>query len=560
MNFKSIYMGLSISLLSLFSIAQQKNFIKFHNADFSVDRQQAVPAAEQQSTWKGSGWKGEKINTQLLFRTAQDFAQVTVSASDLKGANKGVIPASAIQIAPLATVITDLPGDLKSGCGIPTGLDTAIVFDRILASNTFSYSKHTNQPIWLQIAIPADATPGRYKGTITVNSGDLKELLSYEVEVIDQVLPPAKDWAFHLDLWQNPFSIARYNQVKPWSQEHFDLLKPHIKQLADAGQKNITASIIYDPWNSQTYDIYESMIVWTKKKDGSWHFDYTNFDKWVEFMHAQGIDEFINCYSMIPWNLKFYYYDESTEKQEVMIAKPEDAAYVNHWKPFLKDFAQHLKQKGWFEKTTIAMDERPMKHMLAAIEIIKSVDENYQISLAGSYHKELAPLLSDYSITLAEDMPADVLAMRKAKGYKTTFYTCCTEIFPNTFTNSGYQEAVWYGWHAHQRGFDGYLRWAVDSWNKNPNVDARHGTWLAGDAYMLYPDLNSSIRFERLVEGVQDAEKIRIVRQQLQQQGRQAELAKLDATIAGFSNKGIVQRAIPKQLRDAKLVLNSFKK
>ena len=39
-----------------------------------------------------------------------------------------------------------------------------------------------------------------------------------------------------------------------------------------------------------------------KKLDGTWVYDYTVFDKWVEFMMNEvGIKDLISCYTMIPW-------------------------------------------------------------------------------------------------------------------------------------------------------------------------------------------------------------------------------------------------------------------
>ena len=42
--------------------------------------------------------------------------------------------------------------------------------------------------------------------------------------------------------------------------------------------------------------------------------------------------------------------------------------------------------------------------------------------------------------------------------------------------------------------------------------DARHTLWPAGDCFLVYPGGNSSIRFEKLREGIVDFEKIRILR------------------------------------------------
>lgn len=64
---------------------------------------------------------------------------------------------------------------------------------------------------------------------------------------------------FHLDLWQNPYAVARYYNVPLWSRQHFDIMKPLMQQLANAGQKVITASVMHHPWAGQTED---PLTVW----------------------------------------------------------------------------------------------------------------------------------------------------------------------------------------------------------------------------------------------------------------------------------------------------------
>ena len=60
--------------------------------------------------------------------------------------------------------------------------------------------------------------------------------------------------------------------------------------------------------------------------------------------------------------------------------------------------------------------------------------------------------------------------------------------------------------------YDGMLRWAYDAWPADPVRDARHLLWPAGDSYMIYPGGESSIRFEKMREGIVDFEKLRILK------------------------------------------------
>ncbi len=552
--------------VSVTNINTKKSFraLSFIDTEFSLSKYVPPTSAQVQGTWTTKGWKNETIHTQLAFvpnLNTNAGVSVQLKVSSLKS-GKHEISTEHIKFSPITFVMTDHPGDLKKGCGIKHVLDSFLVADRIDNTTSFYHTAGETRPLWLSVHIPSQAAAGKYQGEVIAeySIGTARHVyrLPYTVTVSEHTLPDPKDWHFHLDLWQNPYASARYFNMTPLSDEHLATIKPHYQILANTGQKSITATLIYDPWNSQTHDVYDSMVKWVRTKDGSWKFDYTNFDKWVRYMHELGIQKFINCYSMIPWNLSFYYYDEASAKTEVLKAKPGTTEYEQHWLPFLKDFAQHLKKNGWFGKTTIAMDERPMKDMLAAIQVIKKADKDFNISLAGTYHDELAMELIDYCITLNEDMPENILAQRKAKGFTTTMYTCCTEIFPNTFTNSGYSEAVWLGWNTVERGFDGYLRWAYDCWNANPNQDTRFGSWLGGDTYLVYPNNTTSIRFERLREGIQDVEKIRIIRHKLTAEGKTEALNTLNQHIQNFSNKNIKREMIPNHVKNAKKFLNSL--
>ena len=60
------------------------------------------------------------------------------------------------------------------------------------------------------------------------------------------------------------------------------------------------------------------MVKWVKQGDGTWGFDYSVFDEWVQFMMDLGIKDQINAYSLIPWTNELVYYDES-ERENVTV-------------------------------------------------------------------------------------------------------------------------------------------------------------------------------------------------------------------------------------------------
>lgn len=518
---------------------KERLYFSFGSPDRRYAKSEVPLTGSPRTEWSGTAWKGERVNLQLLLWATADLGGLEVKAGDLEGGQGEKIPASAVKTSFVRYVMTD---EFGNGCGKrqPADFDSSLVADVIDVIPRMDMAARTVRPVWVQIAVPTGAAPGEYRGTLSVQGEDGVSAppLEIRLSVADRSLPPPSEWTFHLDLWQNPFSVSRVNGVENWSPEHLKAMEPGMRMLAGAGQKVVTASIIHDPWNSQTYDVYDSMIRWIKKKDGSWEYDYSVFDKWVEYMSGLGIGGQINCYSMVPWNLKFYYYDENYGKDTLITAAPGTEEYDAHWRPMLEDFAKHLKEKGWFGKTAIAMDERPLEAMLAVIKLVKSVDKDLKLALAGNYHSEIAMDIDDYCIASAQVMGSDTLQLRKETGRTTTYYTCCVEPYPNTFTFSPPAESAWLAWHAAAKGYDGYLRWAYNCWVKDPLRDTRFRAWPAGDTYLVYPGGRSSIRFEQMIDGIEDYVKIGIIRQRLQEANDRAGLQRLNTLLEPFADPG----------------------
>ena len=512
-----------------------------------------------------TGWMGEKLSAQFVISTNRDLKNVSVEVSDIVAKNYKISKWNTERGFVRYVMTDELNKDGKGACGLrPNTADwdstlVADVIDHITPE--LDIKANTTQPVWVSVKVPREnIIKGMYRGTVTVKEdGKVLAELPLTVTVKNRFLPEPKDWAFHLDLWQNPYAVARYYKVEPFSQEHFDLMRPIMKRYADAGGKVITASIMHKPWNGQTYDPFESMVTWMKKADGTWWFDYTVFDKWVEFMMDCGVKKEINCYSMVPWRLSFQYFDQASNQFKFFNGKPGEPAYEEFWMRMLKSFAQHLKEKGWFEITHIAMDERPLNDMLATIKVVYKADPDFKLSLAGTYHKELLEDLDDYCITLAEKFTPEEIAKRRAEGKVTTYYTCCTEPRPNTFTFSPLAEAEWLGWWAAKINVDGYLRWALNSWVKDPLLDSRFTAWAAGDTYILYPGGRTSTRFERLIEGIQAYEKIRILRNEKDRRGRSKNYAKqIDKILEPFNEFNLLEVPAEKVVNKAKAALNKF--
>lgn len=476
-------------------------------------------------------WRGEMGQAQLVVSNATEpEALYQVQVDDLRATrDRGRISKNNVEIGWVDEVIADR----FTGCGTHEVEQYGRVksADRIVLKPYFLLPQGEQRGVWLSLSVPQNTPAGLYTGHVRIlRSGREVERLSLSVEVQGHTLPPASEWRYHLDFWQNPYAIARWHGVEPWSQAHFEAMRPYMERLARSGQKVITATLIDRPWNGQTYDAFGSMVEWRKCADGTWQYDFDIFDRWVTFMESCGISKQISCFSMIPWRLSFSYYDEASGSYQRWESAPGEALYEERWGHFLSAFARHLRGRGWLERTTISMDERSLAHMQAAITLIHRYAPGLGISMAGYYHPEIETDLVDYCIDemSPQQYTPEILHRRKGEGKISTYYTCCSAKYPNTFTFSPPAEAAFISWYALRRGLDGYLRWAYNSWTIDPVYDSRFTAWPSGDTYIIYPEAYPSVRWAMLTEGIQQWEKYHLLRREAEAEGNTARLRALD--------------------------------
>jgi glycosyl hydrolase family 123 len=472
-----------------------------------------VPEIKAGSAWQVTGWKGERLNTQIIVWSIDTLQQVRFIINDLKSKNGKVISKQNIKLNKVCYVLANYPyGSREGNCGATPYKNGFLMPDRFESFDRFDVPGKTVRPVWLSCNIPSTTEPGTYSGTIEVNSKNGNAILNIAIKVQNQTLPKPHDWQYRLDLWQNPWVIAEYYHVRPWSDEHKSLLKKHLQLYAEAGGTYITTYGVHSPWGDNEYSIEGGMIEWIKEKNGSWKFDYSIFDQYVELAMSVGIDKAITIYTPLPWGERFRYMSEATGNYVYEQWVPTSPEFKKNWDIFLTDLRSHLEKRGWLDKTYLGINENAMEQTLSAIKVIKEHSKNWKITYAGDWHPELDTLLNDYCFVHGKEAGVETVKARASKGMTTTFYVCCTPSYPNNFLFSPPVEGRWISWYSAAHGYNGFLRWAYDAWPADPMRDGRFGSWPAGDCFLIYPGGNSGIRFEKLREGIVDYEKIMILR------------------------------------------------
>lgn len=485
-------------------------------------------------SWSGTAWRNDVVTSRIdLLTKAESYEDVTLSSSDFISDSGSVIASEHIAMTFMRSSLAYT--------------NERQITDIITDERVMDLQAQKLYSVWVAINVPEQAQPGEYHGTLRISCDDtvLAEF-AYTLHVIDLVQPDAQEDEMQLELWMYPYSSNRYYSGKS-TVEYFgdsvedlyavhldpqyqDGLESQLELYRKAGGDAITVTVVEDPWNSQTPDPYPSMVKWIRHSDGTFSFDYTDLDYWVSLNLAHGIDGQIKSFSMSCWGNRITYYDEASGQVVSEAPATGSARWEELWRAFMEDYVAHMEKKGWFDMTYMAMDERPLAEIEPVLDLVESVTnskgESMKMSLAVyDYGAEsIFDRIDDLSLAyqLGSSKVKEIAEHRQELGLLTTMYTCGAQ---NSALLNEPGEGAYSIYHAAKYGTDGFLRWALDAFNDDPLVSSAHRILAAGDIYLIYPDekddaemqAHSSVRFEKLMEGVRDMAKLKVLREQYPQ-------------------------------------------
>lgn len=471
----------------------------------------AAPAPLPEDTTRAltvRGVRGGHVSGQLAVAGARGVKDLRVLVTSLVAAGTGT------------RNVTIPPGDVRVRYPsyIPDERGGTIA-DPLIEAPSVDVAVGEAQPVWFTFAVPADVEPGSYRGRIVLSADRVKPVVyDLVLNVADVTLSPPAERNFHLNLWFQPDTVADQQGLEPWSSEHFAAMQPYLRDLAQHGQRVVNTVIAEDPWRvkwpdgewrSQTYVPYHSPVDWAY--DGEeWSFDFGTWDRLVEHQLAAGIGPYIHAYGLLGFRNDFLIYTDTRSgtrvDREVTVGSAE---WVDAWSAFLTAFETHVRDRGWLDRTHLGFDERPAGLMEQALDLAeKSAPALARNGFAGAGSAEIDPFTYDLSLNYSDvdSWPQDLIDRRRQEGKLTTFYTWSNPAYPNTVTEAAPIGARVLPWQSAKNRLDGYLRWAYNSWPRNPCTDPSF-RYRQGDEYLVYPGENgpvSKIGWELFRDGQED--------------------------------------------------------
>ncbi|MFH1022605.1 MAG: glycoside hydrolase domain-containing protein [Planctomycetota bacterium] len=129
-------------------------------------------------------------------------------------------------------------------------------------------------PVWVTVNVPKTIPAGKYAGSLTITATGAPETkVPVEVEVVEWTIPDVKKT--FVGIYQSPESLASMYKVPLWSDAHWKLMEESFNLMGKAYNNLLMLPLLE---KSQTGN-EESLIFWMKQPDGSFTFDYANFDR-----------------------------------------------------------------------------------------------------------------------------------------------------------------------------------------------------------------------------------------------------------------------------------------
>jgi hypothetical protein len=436
--------------------------------------------------------------------------------------------------------------------------------DPLLSEWVFDVATPETPParsIWVRVHIPHNAKPGLYRGEITIRAGrrnlkaenqsvvipDFEKItrISFKVRVWNFTLPAKSKFLSTYWLW--PAQLAKWHQLKMWSEEYWTLLEKYADDMAAHRQNVIftplmgslafTTGIPSKPSVMQFGSgQLEDQIIDIHQRGGKYSFDFSRLDRWCRLFFKRGFQR-IECEHIsnaVYTGMPFWVTDAKGKKSRVAL-RSNDPRYEYFLSELFKALWKHLGKQGWRKRFVQHISDEPgmdrfdaykrlteiIREAAPGLRLIDPIDD-------PAFAKILdipVPIVTHYEKVLQE-------SKRDAKDVWVYYCTAPTGAWPNRFLEYLPIRLRIYPWLFFCKGIPAVLHWGYNWWGSfmkdvhNPWDDTTANRWPSGDPMVVYPPRNAasmhavtgSIRWEQTREAMEDYEYL-VLCQKLAQQG-----------------------------------------
>ena len=501
-----------------------------------------LPTREVESVFISAA-KRDVEPVQLLFRSQDAYENLEVKLGPLTDDNGNRL--EHIEIGVVGYVPVSYPSNYFRNYSAPfwhtklpvgkIGSDgwTGWWADPILPFSNFDLPANETRATWIEVDVPDDARAGIYSGKIQVlHKGQVLREIPLKMQVYDFTLPETTSMiALYVLRYSERYWMGREKTSEEWKIAIWELMKKH-KLSPKAIQPEPIFSLV----------------------DGEVVADFTEFDKAAEIYFNEM--KFKESYS--PHRMFYVFgwgrtpghkFGEAPYEGEPPYPDADHSKFRPEYKRIyqsaLKLYWDHMKEKGWADKTLIYISDEPHPHeqmnkqIWAACDMIHEVDPEIPIYVSTWWYRpEFEGYVDIWGLShrgggWGHPVPAEHMELAVKNGGKVYFTTDGAQCTDTPFL--GFERMLPY--FCYKYGASEYEFWSTNWYTLNPyqygwhtfhrvTQDAGVYQWIRypnGDGNFIYPGkpigvdgLVTTIRLKQAREGVEDYEFLNALDQLIQ--------------------------------------------
>jgi hypothetical protein len=462
--------------------------------------------APQSSSGEYKAWKNESVLIPFRFESL-DIADV-----DVKFTTKNQV--FDVEWFEIFSVWADFSAGHCGQSKAQGTFDRALIPDRAVPLRKAVLSADSTVKWGLvRVNIPKKAKSGSHSFEIKLRQGSKSVILKGKIEVKDRVAARVKEVDFSTDFWQFPISMADYHKIKPWTQAHWEKVDVMFSSLREINQFSVTVPIFWDLYNTRNRPRDEMFVQVIKESNGTYSYNFEVFEKYVQKAIDQGVSKQISIHNLFPWNQTFFYFDQASGEMKSVNAAPGSSTYQAFYKPLILAISEFLETKRWKDRTVWVIDERDANQTMLLKNWVDEFSPGLQFSFAGRMNGSLVEQMDEYALPLNVVLSEEYLATRAHNHTRTLLYTSCYETAnqPNILMTSDLRDIYFLAHLVDSKGYQGFLRWAFNLWSSQIKTSAIYSDVPSGDAHLVYPDGELSVRYLVLQDAIEDIGKFRLL-------------------------------------------------
>ncbi|MDA1055382.1 MAG: DUF4091 domain-containing protein [Planctomycetota bacterium] len=366
--------------------------------------------------------------------------------------------------------------------------------DPFLDERSLDAKPGENQPIFLRVAVPADATPGVYRGAVHVVAAQGSHRVPVQVEVLPVTLPDRLP--LFVTSWFRVDNIARFHNLAEWSEDHWRMLRVYAREMRRVHHNMVLTRT--------------DMVKVRREPDGTLSFDFTDFDRWVQLFDAEGVADRIQLSHVSSRTTGAWECPTFTMQtfRAIDVASGRD---INiEVEQFLPALERHLEEKGWLDRSLLSIGDEPIPENVAswreqsarahkAAPKLKRIEAIHVPAKDVAGHLEvLVPPINFHEQWL------DGYRDAEQAGAEVWFYVAWFPQgkYPNRLIDYASIKTRLIHWANYRQRATGYLHWGLNFW-----TDFKDLGLAPGDNWIVYPGRwgpRSSLRWEAQRDGLED--------------------------------------------------------